>query len=64
MKERLAENVIQTCLSGILAHKGGGVAILSNNGTEFKYKAVNDTCDQLGIRGLLPTCSIPKVIQE
>ena len=35
MKERSAENVIQAYLLGILAHKGGSVAILSNNGAEF-----------------------------
>ena len=38
IKERSAENVIQAYLSGILAHKGGSVGILSDNGTEFKIK--------------------------
>ena len=36
MKEMSAENVKQAYLSGILAHKGGSVAILSDYGTEFK----------------------------
>ena len=36
MKEKSADNVVETYLSGILAHKGGGVAILSDSGTEFK----------------------------
>ena len=31
MKEKSAEHVIQAYLSGILAHKGGHVAILSDN---------------------------------
>ena len=41
MKENLAENVIQVYLSGILVHKGTSIAILSNNGTEFKNIVLN-----------------------
>ena len=33
MKEKSAENVVQAYLSGIFAHKGGSIAILSDNGT-------------------------------
>ena len=47
MKEKSAKNVIQAYLSGILAHKGGRVAIFSDNGTEFKNKVANEACDQL-----------------
>ena len=36
MKEKLAENIVQTYSAGILSHKGASVAILTNNGTEFK----------------------------
>ena len=36
MKDKSAENVIQAPLSGVLAHKCGSAAILSDNGTEFK----------------------------
>ena len=35
MKEKSAENVVQTYFSGLLAHKGGSVAILNDNVTEF-----------------------------
>ena len=49
MKVKLAENIIQAYLSAILPNKGGGVAMLSENGTECKNKAVNEACDQLGI---------------
>ena len=52
MKEKSAKNAIQAYLSGILAHKGGSVTILSDNGTEFKNKAVNEEHDQLGIKNL------------
>ena len=52
IKEKSAENVIQTYLSGILAYKGGSVAILSDNGTYFLNKAINEECDQLGIKKL------------
>ena len=48
--EILAENVIQAYLSGILAHKCGSVAILSDNSTEFKNKVLSEACDQLGIK--------------
>ena len=52
MKEKSAENVIQAYLSSILAHKGGSVAIISDTGTEFKNKVLNELCDQLGIKRL------------
>ena len=39
MKEK-SENVVQAYFSGILAHKGGNLAILSDNGTEFKNKSI------------------------
>ena len=52
MKETSAENVVQAYLSGILAHKGGSVAISSDNGKEFRNKVSNEVCDQLGIKRL------------
>ena len=45
VKDKSTENVIQAYLSGILTNKGGSVAIFSNNGTEFKNKAVNVAYD-------------------
>ena len=36
MNKKSAENVLQAYLSNIFDHKGGSVAILSNNCTEFK----------------------------
>ena len=41
MKERSAENVVQTYLSGISVHKGGSIAVLSDNGTQFKNTVLN-----------------------
>ena len=52
MKETSAKNVVQAYLSGILAHKGRSIAILSDNGTEFKSKVLNEVCDQPGIKRL------------
>ena len=52
MKKKSVEKVVQAYLSGILTHKGGNVAILSDNGTEFKNKVLNEVCDQLGIKRL------------
>ena len=62
--EKSAENVIQAYLSGILSHKGLSVAILSDNGTEFKNKVLNEVCDQLGIKGCSLSCFMPKIMQK
>ena len=64
MKEKSAENVGQVYLSGILAHKGRSVAILSDNGTEFKNKVLNDECDQLGIKRLFSNPFHPQGIEK
>ena len=53
MKDKSAENVAKAYLSGILAHKGGSVAIPSDNGTNFKNKVLHEAYDQLGIKRLL-----------
>ena len=60
MKEKSAENVLQAYLSGILAHKDGSITILSDNEKGFKNKAVNEACDQLGIKGYSTTHPTPK----
>ena len=39
-------------MSGILAHKGGSVDILTDRGIEFKNKILNEVFDQLGIKRL------------
>ena len=52
MREKSAENAMQANISDISAHKGGSVAILSDSGTEFKNKVLNEMCDQLGIMRL------------
>ena len=49
MKETSAENVVQAYLSGISAHKGGSISILSDNGREFKNTVLDHTCKQLAI---------------
>ena len=55
MREISTENVVQAYLSGLLAYQGRSVAILSNNGTEFKNKVLNEACDQLELKGYPPT---------
>ena len=52
MKEKSVENVVQAHLSGICAHKGGSIAILSDNGTGLKNTTLNDAWNQLGIKGI------------
>ena len=49
-KEESAENVVQAYLSGIFPHKGGSIAVLSDNGTEFKNATLNETYKQFGIK--------------
>ena len=60
MKEKYAENLIQVYLAGASAYKGGCVAILSDNGTRFKNKVLNEECDQLGIKKLYSNLSHPQ----
>ena len=60
MKEKAAENVVQAHLSDILAHKGVSVAILSDNGTEFTNKALNEACNQIGIKRLFSSPFHPR----
>ena len=52
MKEKLAEKVVQSYLSGIFTHKGDASAILSCNGLEFKNVVLTHACEQLVINKL------------
>ena len=52
MKEKWAENAVQAYLWGIFTHKGGSLAILSDNGSEFKNAILTDPCEKLGIKRL------------
>ena len=52
LKETSTENVVQVYLSGIFAHKGGSIAVLSDNGTEFKNTVLTDAFEQLCIKKL------------
>ena len=47
-----AENFVQVYLSDILVLKGGSIAILSDKGTEFKNKVLNEANSQLEIKRL------------
>ena len=47
-------------MSGLLANKGRSVAILSDNGTEFKNKILNEICNQLGIEMLFSSLFHPQ----
>ena len=49
------------CSTGLLAHKGGGVAILSDNGTKFENKVLNEVYDQLGIKRLFFNAKVKNV---
>ena len=64
MRHKSAENAVQDYLSGIYAHKGGSIANLSDNGTEFKNTTPNRVCDQLGIKDYFQTHFHPKATQE
>ena len=58
--KKSAENLFQAYLSGILAHEGRGVAIPSNNGTEFKNNVLNEACNQLAIKMLFSNLFHPQ----
>ena len=47
-------------MSGILAHKGGSVAILRDNSTEFKKKILHKVCDQIAIKRLFSNLFHPQ----
>ena len=47
-----SKNAVQIYLSGIFAHKGGSIAILSDIGTESKNNGLNEASDKLGIERL------------
>ena len=51
-KEKSAENVVQAYQSVIFADKVGSVAILSDNGIEFKNTTCNKECEELSIKKL------------
>ena len=46
------ENAVQAQLSGIFTHKGGSIAILSDNGPKLKNAVFTDACEQFGIKRL------------
>ena len=59
--KKSAENVVQAYLSGILAHKDGSEAILSDKGTEFKKtKMLMKHVINLELRGYYEAYSIPR----
>ena len=60
LKEKSAENLVQAYLSNILAQKSGTVAILSDNGTEFKDRMLQKVCNQLGIERLFANSFHPQ----
>ena len=64
MRENSAENAVQVYLSVIPAHKDGSVTIFSGNGSEFKNKAVDEACDQLGIKRLFSNLFHPQGISR
>ena len=64
MKEESAEIIIQACLFGIFTPKRDSVAILCDNGTEFKNTVLDNTYKQLGIKRLFSNPFHPKATQE
>ena len=60
LKVKSTERVIQAYLSGILANTIRSVAILSDVGTEFKNKVLNEVCHQLGIKRLFSNPNPPQ----
>ena len=65
MKEKSVKNVVPAYLSNILANKGGNIAILSNNRTEFKNTALNEeSVTYSASKEYSQTCFTPKTTQD
>ena len=64
MKEKSAENVVWAYLWGIFGHKEGSVAILSDNGREFKTLTSIRHVINSALEEYFLTCFTTKATQE
>ena len=48
LKTKSAEDVVQAYIDKVYSQFGGPEKVLTDNGTEFKNKLINEVCEQLG----------------
>ena len=50
LKTKSAEDVVQAYIDKVYSLFGGSEKVLTDNGTEFKNKLINEVCKQLGVK--------------
>ena len=55
LKTKSAEDVVQTYIDRVYSQFGGSEKFLTDNGTEFKNKLINEVCEELGVKQNLLT---------
>ena len=50
LKTTSAEDVVQAYIDRVYSQFGGSEKVLTDNGTEFKNKLINEVCEQLGVK--------------
>ena len=50
LKTKSAEDVVQAYIDKVYSQFGGSEKVLTDNGTEFKNKLINEVCEQLGVK--------------
>ena len=50
LKTKSAEDVVQAYIDRVYSQFGGSEKVLTDNGSEFKNKLINEVCEQLGVK--------------
>ena len=50
LKTKSAEDVVRAYIDKVYSQFGGSEKVLTDNGTEFKNKLINEVCEQLGVK--------------
>ena len=50
LKTKSAEDVVLVYIDRVYSQFGGSEKVLTDNGTEFKNKLINEVCEQLGVK--------------
>ena len=50
LKTKSAEDVVQAYIDKAYSQFGGSEKVLTDNGTEFKNRLINEVCEQLGVK--------------
>ena len=50
LKTKSAEDVVWAYIDRVYSQFGGSEKVLTDNGTEFKNKLINEVCEQLGVK--------------